>query len=114
MSRDHPAEQLGESATLQGSTLELLWACLQKLFEPDLPSVHDFFSISATCRCLDEFELPVTAAAVTAASVETAAMEITSVETSAQARLPARGVPPWPPLSSVDAARSLLYPINCI
>jgi hypothetical protein len=32
MSGDHPAEQLGESASVQVSALELLWADLQELF----------------------------------------------------------------------------------
>jgi len=31
MSGDHPAKQLGESAIVQVSALELLWADLQKL-----------------------------------------------------------------------------------
>jgi len=54
----------------------------KSFFEPDLPSVHHFFSISTTCRCLDEFELPVTAA------VETATAETTSVETSGKLDCP--------------------------
>jgi len=108
MSGDHPAKQLGESAIVQVSALELLWADLQKLFRT--------WSSFGASFLLHIDHLPLswwiwTTCDRRRGNRHHGNYQRGNVRASSTAR--ARSSP-WPPLSSVDAARLLLYPINCI